>query len=200
MGMIDRFDQDQMSEKQTQQLEEYVYNGYRLIYDPGEAVLKVATSNPNAAVEGIAKAAVLVAKKLDSSREAKGEPPFRDEIKIVGGKHLVDKICEFTEAATKKPLSAAEKQAALQQAYQSYMEDGIQNRTIDPAQLAVQAEKAAPGSVTQKLAALPDNIQPSGAQPPPAAPPPPEAQNPEQQAPEKPQGLLNQPSPLEKFL
>lgn len=205
-GMIDQYDQDKMSAQQQDALEEYVYNGYRLIYDPSDAILKMATANKSNKVESVANAAMLVAKRLDASRESKGRPPFPDEIKVVGGHHIVEKIIEFAETATKKRFTQAEKQAALEKAYQTYMEDGIKNRTIDPAQLAVSAEKVQPGAVTNQLAALPDDIQLSGQPKPqqPAGPPgagqvPPGQQPPSEKLPEK-KGLLQQPSPLERFL
>lgn len=200
-GMIGQVEEADAGEAAQEEVEDYVLNGYTIIYDKGDAILSVATQNEDAKVDGVAQAGFMVAKKLDDARIAAGKPPYPDEVKAVGGYHLVDKIIQFAEHAGIKPFNEAEKQAALQKTYKQYIGDGIKSRTIDPLQLAQSAEAAQPGSVTAAMAEIPDNIPQTnmaGAeqQPPQQAPPPTEAP-PEEQ---KPQGLLNGPSPLEKFL
>ena len=212
-GLISQLDESKMNDQQKEDLEEYVMTGYRLIYDKGKSILKMASRDAKTKVKSVAEAGYLVAKRLDAMRIDNDEPPFPDVIKAVGGHHLINKIIDFSEAAGTKPFSEPERKAALQTAMQKYMEDGIRNRTIDPSQLAVGAEQAQPGSMSGALAEIPDNIpqtqgqaQPQQAQAPQKQGQPAPGQAAPQQgggAPQQeqaPKGLLKQPSPLERFI
>ena len=206
-GLISQLDESKMNDQQKEDLEEYVMTGYRLIYDKGKSILKMASRDAKTKVKSVAEAGYLVAKRLDAMRIDNDEPPFPDVIKAVGGHHLINKIIDFSEAAGTKPFSEPERKAALQTAMQKYMEDGIKNRTIDPFQLAVGAEQVQPGSMSSALAALPDDKakgQPTqGQQQAPSGQGQGQQQAPsgqEQQAAPAKQGLLTQPSPLERFI
>ena len=178
-------------------MEEVVLAGYEVIYDEGEGILNVAKRDSSVnKVEDVSNALFMAVLKVDRSREQNNMPPFPDQVKIVGSYHLNDKIIEFAEHRGSKPFSPEEKKMSLQGAIQKYMERGIKEGTIDPKELAVAAERGQPGSVTQALAALPDDINEpvENTQRTPAAP----ADGQQQQ--KKPGLLGNTPSPLERFL
>ena len=205
-------DESAMTGPQKEQLEKYVIKGYNIIYDEGGAIVDMASKNDNTKIESVANAGFIVGKKIDMSEEQEGNPPVPDNIKAVGGYHLIEKIIQYAEHKGVKPFTEEEKMAALKSAYQKYIEDGIKNRTIDPMALAQSTEKMQPGSVKQALAGVPDTAPQGGAMPPPvpqggAMPPPvpqggaipPPAPQGGAMTPPK-QGLLSKPSPLEGIL
>ena len=198
-GDIAQYDEEQMGAEQTEQLEDYVLAGYEIIYDESEAILKTANrADTITKVEDVANALLITGSKIDRSREQNGLPPFPDQVKVMGAYHLNDKIVEFAEHRGAKPFTEEEKQAALKSAIQKYMERGIKDGSIDPKELAVAAEQAQPGSISQSVAGMPDDVpgplrerQRTPAVAPEGAP----------GGAEKPKGLLGgQPSPLERFL
>ncbi len=194
IGVIAEADNAEFTETKQVEIEEYINKGYHLIYDEDEAVANLAASNPDTKIESVAEAGFLVGEKIDRSQTQTGQPPYADDVKAVGGAHLVEKIIEFAEYRGVPAFSPEEKEAALTATFQKYMTAGIKNRTIDPIQLAQSVEQVQPGAIKKAMAEIPDNISTDRVTPDAAA------QAPTPQAPPQPQGLLNQDSPLEVFL
>jgi len=210
-GDLAQFDQSQMKSEQKSQLEDYVLAGYEILYDEGAGVIKVANrTDTTTKVEDVSNALFMTAVKIDQSREQSQLPPFPDQVKMLGGYHLNEKIIEFSEHRGAKPFTDQEKQASLQKAYQKYMTRGIKDGTIDAKELAVAAERAQPGSITDTMAGMPDDTPgplrdnntvpaapPAGAPAIPAGAPAGPAASP---APAEVGLLGGRPSPLERFL
>jgi len=198
VGEISQFDEKNLTDTSKSQLEDYVLAGYEIIYDEGNDLIHVANrADSITRVDDVSNALLLTALKIDRSREQNRLPPFPDQIKIIGAYHLNDKVIEFAEHQGAKPFTPEEKKMSLQGAIQKYMERGIKAGTIDPKELAIAAEKVRPGSVSQSLAAMPDDPNTGSVETAnpvtPAAPP--------QGAQEKKPGLLGDtPSPLARFL
>ena len=224
-----------MTEEQKNDLEELVLTGMHVIYAPKgskRGVLKQAIKSGNTnKVKNTTDALNMIVPPLEAKREASGKPPYSDEVKLMGASYLTKQLIGYAEKNPGiKPYTPQESQAVLKGVIQTYITKGIKNRTIDAKTVAQAAERLQPGSISNALAEVPDDIKqgggrqmpgkkPQGTKPqgmPGAKPPGGGAGMPPQQGkgmppgmkppggktqqPQQPQGLLKQPSPLEGFL
>jgi hypothetical protein len=147
---------EEMTDAKKMDLEEYIVKGYELLYDKEEALLKLASQDAGNKVESVANAAFLIGMKVDQTKQQEGGRPFPDDVKVLGGVHMVEKTIQLAEHAGVAPFTDEEKAATLQTAFQKYIQEGIKNRTIDPTALAKAVEEFQPGTLGPKIAALPD--------------------------------------------
>jgi hypothetical protein len=170
----DQYDASKMTDSKRRELEEYVLKGYNIIYNDREGAVKAIAKNPAMKVKTAGTALFLTGLALDQSREKEGRPPFGDDVKMIGGFHLMEKLVQFAGVKGVK-FKPEEEKAALKDGYQQYMINGIKNRTIDPQVLAVEAERLEPGSVKKAMAEIPDTnasgVQASGGGMPPGGAP-----------------------------
>ena len=185
LGVLANSEAVDLTENQMEEMEDYVLDGYNIIYDEREQVVNLASQNKNK-TQGVTQAAFIVGKKLDADRVKNGLPPYPDEVKVFGGAHLIEKIIDFVERKTETVFSDLEKQKAMKDTFQKYIEDGIKNKTIDPLELSKSLEMAKPGTIQEILMSVDEENQAGS----------PEMQTQggmqQQQQPQQPQEALNQ--------
>ncbi len=97
LAQNDQYNEQAMGEEKKALVEKYVLKGYNLLYNPKSKVVEHAARNPARKIDGVVDAGFMVAKAIDHSEQKEGKPPFPDDVKAVGGFHLVIKMIDFAE-------------------------------------------------------------------------------------------------------